>query len=380
MSKPAPPRSALNTFLALYLVLPLITLLSWIFKNPSVEKYLASCGVLYFSDVPGSFVPEFLKGNGPAQYVSGLYERLKVDKSYLGGFTLFNKTYYVTRDPGLIREICVKDVTQIERTESTLSFAGDYIISKSLVYLQGDHWKKTRAKFDRGFTPSKIKHNFAQINHVGRNLVEYFNHEMDPAGSLVCDLNLPIHKYSLDVVASVTLNLDTVCLKTREPSRFEQISDRVYTSFDKFTDWVKPMFILWLPRVTNYFRVTIMDKEIGTFYGDVAQAKIQSEGGAGKKNLNDFVHLIHSSYKELYGREAIGRGANGRGAIGREAIGRGANGREEDEKDFIISNLYTLVLTGYETTEVVLAMCAYELALNPNVQRRLRDEIKDVLG
>ena len=52
--------------------------------------------------------------------------------------------------------------------------------------------------------------------------------------------------------------------------------------------------------------------------------------------------------------------------------------RSIDEVEFLITaSLFLMLLAGYETSGHTLAFCLWHLALNPDIQTRLREEILD---
>lgn len=51
------------------------------------------------------------------------------------------------------------------------------------------------------------------------------------------------------------------------------------------------------------------------------------------------------------------------------------NCSSDHEEEWITANLFGMVLPGYKTTETLIAMCAYVLALHQDVQDKVRDEI-----
>jgi cytochrome P450 family 9 len=49
------------------------------------------------------------------------------------------------------------------------------------------------------------------------------------------------------------------------------------------------------------------------------------------------------------------------------------------DDDGIVSNCVLFIIAGFETTQVSLLFVAYELALNPEIQEKLRNEIEESL-
>ncbi|XP_021953143.1 cytochrome P450 9e2 [Folsomia candida] len=350
-----PLREKLISFISTYVLLPLVTLYAYMVKNPKTQEYFESNGILYLGDVSVDYVNDFLHGFGTTEFLTHVYNRVKNAKADLAGCGLAGHNIIIARKPSLIKAILVKDASHFDRVHTMLSLKGDYIVSKLMVFMQGEDWRRTRAKFESAFTPSKVKRSFEQANQLGKNLVAYLTRELDKDPEKGIDFQIAAHKFSLDAAGSSTLNLNTASLQTRAPSRFEQISAKFFLSFDSFANWWKPAFIQWFPRIAMYFKLTVVDKEILQFYGHVTREKMQNSGG--DKNSNDFVGLVHSTWQELYGSHVD----------------------RPDQEVWMTANLFGMVLPGYKTTQTLMAMCAYILARHQDVQDKLRDEINAMI-
>ncbi|XP_021953142.1 cytochrome P450 6j1 [Folsomia candida] len=348
-------REKIISLISRYVLLPLVKLYVHIVKNPKTQEYFESNGILYLGDVSSDYANDFLNGYGSTEIWTKVYNRVKQTKADLAGCGFIGHNFIIPRKPSLIKSILVKDASHFDRVHTMLSLKGDYIVSKSMVFMQGEDWKKTRAKFESAFTPSKVKRSFEQANQLGKNLVAYLNRELDKDPEKGIDFRIAAHKFSLDAAGSSTLNLDTASLQTRAPSQFEKISAKFFLSFDSFANWWKPGLIQWFPRIATYFKLSVVDKEILQFYGHVTRENMKNSGG--DKNANDFAGLVHSTWQELYG-----------GHVDRP-----------DQEEWITANLFGMVLPGYKTTQTLIAMCAYVLALHQDVQDKLRDEVNAMM-
>lgn len=47
--------------------------------------------------------------------------------------------------------------------------------------------------------------------------------------------------------------------------------------------------------------------------------------------------------------------------------------------DELAAQVFIFFLAGFETSSTTMSFCLYELALNPDIQRRVQDEIDNVL-
>lgn len=47
--------------------------------------------------------------------------------------------------------------------------------------------------------------------------------------------------------------------------------------------------------------------------------------------------------------------------------------------DILAANAFAFFIAGFETTASTISYCLYELAINPEIQIKLRDKIKETL-
>lgn len=130
--------------------------------------------------------------------------------------------------------------------------------------------------------------------------MQYLNREVEKEAQI--NFGQAALKFTTDVTGSTMLNLDTGSLRTRGPTRFEEILDKLFSSFDNFANWWKPGFIQWFPRIATYFKVTLVDEEIVEFYRNVAQFEMNNEKG---RDRNNFVSVVRSTWEELYGNRGL---------------------------------------------------------------------------
>lgn len=283
-----------------YFLLPLVTLYMYLIQNPKSREYYKSAGILDLGDVSINYVNNFSRQISSTTYWMEMYNRVKEAGASLAGCGLAGHDILIPRSPALIKSILVKDASHFDRVGNLLSLKGDYIASKTLLCLQGEDWTKTRAKFEAAFTPSKIRRNFVQVDKLGKELVQYLNREVEKEAQI--NFGQAALKFTTDVTGSTMLNLDTGSLRTRGPTRFEEILDKLFSSFDNFANWWKPGFIQWFPRIATYFKVTLVDEEIVEFYRNVAQFEMNNEKG---RDRNNFVSVVRSTWEELYGNRGL---------------------------------------------------------------------------
>ena len=134
------------------------------------------------------------------------------------------------------------------------------------------------------------------------------------------------------------------------PNEFYERSKPLVGSGDaKLSDVMRFLFIMLCPDFSYHMKTKMFnDEDLDYFVQFMAKRIEMRENGVRR---NDFIDLLMDSVKE--------------------------NGIEEVDK-FVICNSFLLFFVGSDTTSGVLALICNYLAVHPNVQEKLYEEINDV--
>ena len=134
------------------------------------------------------------------------------------------------------------------------------------------------------------------------------------------------------------------------PNEFYEKSKLLVGSGDvKLSDVMRFLFILLCPDLSYFLKTKLFtDEDLDYFVKFIAKRIEMRQNGFRR---NDFIDLLMDSVKE--------------------------NGIEEVDK-FVICNSFVLFFVGSDTTSGALALICNYLAVHPNVQERLYDEVNEV--
>ncbi|XP_032560331.1 cytochrome P450 3A9-like [Chiroxiphia lanceolata] len=260
-------------------------------------------------------------------------------------------------DPQIIKSVLVKDCYSTFTNRRRVDLAGVLINAISLA--EDEQWKRLRTVLSPTFTSGKLKEMFPIIKHYGEVLVKNVEKQLEKDNSLsVKDI---FGSYSMDVVTSTSFGVNIDSMNNPKDPFVGAMKKLV-----KF-DFFDPLFILSFvfPFVTpllakmnvsffpadsvDFFMRSIdkikKDREKEAHKGrvDFLQLMIESQNSASHENKE-----TNHSYKALTDVE-------------------------------VLSQAFIFIFAGYEPTSNTLCYLAYELAMHPDVQQKVLEEIDKVL-
>ena len=129
---------------------------------------------------------------------------------------------------------------------------------------------------------------------------------------------------------------------------------------------------------------SILDKEANSFHCNLCNGlvvvdladQLNSVDGGGAYQSIISVGQLNSGHRVYMVYRKSDNGWTGLNRPG--SFDEDGKERTIEEVEFLmIANLFVMLLAGYETSGFALAFCLWHLALNPDIQARLREEILD---
>ncbi|XP_001943150.2 cytochrome P450 6k1 isoform X2 [Acyrthosiphon pisum] len=268
----------------------------------------------------------------------------------LFGFYQMREPMLLVRDPELINMILVKDFlyftdhgVDIDPSMSTLA--------KSLFFANGQKWRTMRQKLSPGFTSGKLKGTYCQINECSDEMVSSIVEAIGKKTDRI-ELKTITGRFSTDVIATCAfgLKLDSIKNGDSEFRRYVKIL---------FQTTTKQAIILILslicPRVVKILRLQFFSLEATNFFSKVFADVIKYREDH-NVSRNDITQTLIEARKELVLKEI-------------------STTEDKFTDDDIIGNAIFLFSAGSETISSLVCFCLYELALNKEIQDKLRAEI-----
>ncbi|XP_068749938.1 cytochrome P450 3A8-like [Montipora capricornis] len=326
----------------LALVLLVVLLLHW-------------CGTLGFTDLKKFNVP----GPKPLPFLGNFLEARKyggLHLMHLDYFKKYGKVYtlclgarpsLVVGDPELLKQIMIKDFPyfrnrfQFEPPPNT-SFA------KNVGALRDKKWKRIRNTLTPTFTAGKIKLMVPLIQKSCDTLVKKLEEICDTDQSV--DMLDWFSKLTLEVILSTAFGVDAKI----------QLGENgdIVTETKKF--FRTPQILRNITRLPfGYLVIKFLQalKGIDASYMEkVAQEVVKGRRQHGHTGRKDMLQLIMTAHEETTEEGII-----------------------KLTDDEIVAQSFVFLIAGYETSSNTLSFILYHLAVNPDLQDKLRAEIKEAI-
>ncbi|CAG9838967.1 unnamed protein product [Diabrotica balteata] len=333
----------------------------WFPSSAWIINFIVVCiGILFFGYK--YFTRKFdywkvrgVRGPKPVPFFGSLYEvaTLKItlsdlikklynenDGDYFGIF-VFDKPVLVIKSPKLIKDILIKNY-DIFADRSV--YAGNHheYISKFVFFQKDPYWKHTRKKLSSLFTVSMTKTFFNELESISQRFVEYLK-----STSSTVDAKFVASHFTTEMMARCFYATDPRCFDS-SISLYRQNVHRIF-EFSLRNAFVQSSYFL-RQSMAKFLRLEFIQQDVIQYFRETFISAMRSRTGYSGKPLNmvDMVNDLQNNRSEA-----------------------------EFERELYISNSVLLLLAGQETTSSVIAYALYELALHPDIQNKLRNEVKD---
>ncbi|KFP21782.1 Cytochrome P450 3A24, partial [Egretta garzetta] len=256
-------------------------------------------------------------------------------------------------DPILIKNILVKECYTIFTNRRNFRLNGS--LESALNVAEDEKWKRIRTVLSPAFTSGKLKEMFPIINHYGEKLMK--NIEKKVANDEFVTMKDIFGAYSMDVVTSTSFSVKIDSMSNP--------NDPFVTNIKKFLkfSFLNPVFVFlvlfpFVIPVLEKMKVTLLPSKVMDFFNSVfIKMKKEREMGSSTDRV-DFLQLMVDSQSSCDSSKSA------------ETDSYKSLSDEE-----ILAQALVFVFAGYETTSSTLSYISYNLAMHPDVQQRLQDEI-----
>ncbi|CAG2108004.1 unnamed protein product, partial [Medioppia subpectinata] len=276
-------------------------------------------------------------------------------------------------EPEVIRNILVKDF-HLFADRYHIRSASDTVVSKTLFHMNGDQWKRLRAIVSPTFSSGKMRKMFPRIRECLAELLEQLDGYAESGRPV--DVKDMYENYTMDVIATCAFATKTNVYKG-------DISPFVINARKAFSSINIADFATLIPAFIKRWLGMAITKKI-QFFIDSTKHILQIRRDSPNSKHNDFIQILMdavidkeggSSREDQDANEAhyVNEGEEEL-AIERKTLKIKVTENKLTENE-ILAQAFMFFLAGYETSATTLSFLSYELAMAPDIQQRLYDEI-----
>lgn len=283
--------------------------------------------------------------------VKSLYDQQKALGSKHCGIFFITRPLYFPIDVEIIRSILTKNFHNF--TDRGL-FSNEKVepITGHLFFIGGSKWKNLRTQLTPTFTSGKMKTMFPIMVECGHFLTERVCKHVQ--GGQPIDAKDVFSRFAVDVIGSCAFGLECNSFK-EDDSPFRKYGARfLKPSFFRF---LVVVFSASLPAVGEKLGLKTLDPETTEFFTKLTKDMVKHREDT-KSTRNDFLQLLIDLKNDKSIHETHGRGLT---------------------MEQLTAQAFVFFVAGFETSSTAMGFCLFELAINEDIQSKVRQEINDVL-
>lgn len=299
-------------------------------------------------------------------------------ESKVTGFYDLTRPVFLVRDPEIVKKIGIKDFDHfIDRTFITFRANKDGEINdlfgSSLFALRGPKWRDMRASLSPAFTGSRMRKMFELLEECGKSMANYFLDEAKAGKTLEYEMKDIFSRFGTDVIATVAFGIKVDSLREQTNEFFSE--GKRMLSFKSITTLGRFMMLRCMPWLAQKLDIQFVEASCARYFKRVIQDNMKQRETRGIVR-NDMIHMLMEMQKGALKHQQEEQDTKDAGfaTVEESSVGKATHSRVWTETE-LIAQCLVFFFAGFDTTSSCLAFLVYELAINPNVQDRLYDEV-----
>lgn len=372
-----------STLLIIFTILMMI-LYNFLLKN---WWYFSKRNVKFIRGWPfiGSLHEFFFGDKSFGEAVLSFYRRFP-DEPFIGVYE-FTHPVYIVRDPELIKKITVQDFEHFLNHQGSFDVSGDTLMAKTLFFSRDQQWKEMRNILSPAFTGNKMRLMFDLIRECTTDFCDalhkiYEPNSEDSSQGFEIETKDLLSRFATNIIATCAFGLKVDAISEQNNEFY--LSGKIITNFDGIQG-VKLLLLDVIPRVMKLLRIQFIEKRLCDYFRNVVKtAMVYREQNDIYRP--DMIHLLMQARKgtlvsdddEHENRPKKTSECNFNFLANAEIywiyiiiVFLVADWEDDD----LVAQCVLFFFAGFETTSTLLSFMCHELAMNPQIQEKLYNEI-----
>ncbi|XP_011172813.1 cytochrome P450 9e2-like [Solenopsis invicta] len=319
----------------------------------NVYVFWKNKGVPYLPNSLSSFIMDckmYLARITFVDYFQYMYDYFPNAK-YIGILD-FGTPAVLLRDPELIKDVMVKDFEHFLDRRTFVDEDMEPLFGKNVSALRGDRWREMRTILSPSFTASKMKFMFDLVSKCSKEFVDYLDNHPEICQAI--ETKGAFRRYANDVIATAAFGISINSMKDRDNEFYVRGVEA--TKFSSgLLSMAKFILIRKCPKLAKWMGITLLKPTTATFFKTVVAETIKAREDHGIVRP-DMIHLLMQAWDK---NDA---------SVHKITL------------DDIVSQAFIFFFAGFDTTSTGMCFAIHELAVNQDVQNRLREEVQHYLA
>ncbi|KAF5287157.1 hypothetical protein FQA39_LY16035 [Lamprigera yunnana] len=336
-------------------------------------NYWKDRNVIYEKPLPlfGNLWPVILGKQNNSDVIRNIYKKYPNER-YVGIFNF--APALLIRDPELLKTIMIKEFQTFPEHRAFLPKNFDPIWNNTLFAIK-DHqkWQKLRSIVSPAFSTTKLKNMLPLMKQCSKQLLQHY---LDKGDYNEVELKETLTRFANDVIARTAFGVtcdsflhpdNEIYVMAKELNNFVGLKKYVFNinSFGKIAKYLNiPLFSV---KASNFFRkiinqTTKLRREHGWVRPDILHLLMEAQNKNVKYEEKDDIpetgiaSVKESELEKLHRNQMVGI-----------------------DDQTLLAQILSIIFGGSDTASTLMSFVLYELALNPDVQEKLHNEVNDAL-
>lgn len=340
-----------------YFILSLSTLL-YVFIKYS-HGYWAKRGVpfikpsIFFGSMKNTILQKLTLGEEALNW----YNEYKAKGCRYIGLYFFHQAIFMPIDREIVKNMLGKDFDHFFN-RGTYCNEEDDPLSAHLFALEGMKWKQLRQKLTPTFTSGRLRKMFQTLVDCTEELKDCLDSSVEKSEAI--DIKRVLVQYTTDVIGSCAFGIECNSFKNPD-SDFLKTGERIFAppTFERMKQ-----FVAFLnPSLAKKLKMRIINQKVDAFFRNLVKETVEYREN-NNVTRNDFMQLLI----QLKNKGVVDES---------ETTEESSNTKLSINE--VAAQAFLFFLAGFETSSTTMTFCLYELAKNPEIQERARQDIVNTL-
>lgn len=284
---------------------------------------------------------------------------------------------YVIEDPELIKQVDIKEFDHFINHVPFVASDGDKLISKSLFALNDEKWKNMRSTLSPAFTSFKMRMMYDLVRNCTDAFIKYVKDNLDKDNCYEMNVKDVFSKSTVDVISTCAFGLEVDSLHNPK----NDIYINAKKSFNVEDSWqqLKFAFITLAPGLAKFFNISLVPKKSSEFFEKIVGDTIKHRRGTNSFRPDVIQLLIQAIDGSLKHETDPHLKENEAGfAVVEEKVDTTRPTKQNWTDVEITAQCFLFFIAGFDTTSTTLTFATYELAIAPDIQEKVYEEVMSV--
>ncbi|KAF5290749.1 hypothetical protein FQR65_LT11530 [Abscondita terminalis] len=288
----------------------------------------------------GNLLDLIFNDDSVSKFFAKLYNEF--ESPYIGFYAL-TKPFLLVKDPNLIKIILIKEFNIFQNRCFFFNKKIDPVMSNSLLGIKGPDWRILRKKISPAFSSGKMKIMEPLMDECGLNMKEYLEKNLDKS----LEMKEVAAKYTTNVIMSCAFGLNSNCFEKDAILRDYGKTIFPTTPIGLF----KSLTYLFAPIFVRIFKHTFIDRTATVFFRNVFEDTLRQRQ-LNNVNRGDLIDTLNKIKNEETSDDTF-----------------------KFDDDVVFAQAIIFFGAGQEAASSTIAYTLHELALNFEIQDKLRLEV-----